>query len=354
MSYYTQISKIERARIFEGLKNGLSMGDIANFIGRDKSSVSREIKRNSDHIGYLYPADAQAMTSQRKARHGTKVNRDAKLMQYVIEKLNQDWAPDVIAGKWSQVNPAQPITREAIYSFIYAQQNKHLELWKLLSHKKPKRGIVRKKRGKIGIPNRVSVHERPVHIEQREEAGHFESDLFFNSGSMSENVLNIVDRKSRMTFLEKNSSKHSAPIIQKIAERVGQFAKTITFDNGTEFSEHSKLHSLNGGINTFFCDPGSPWQKGSVENSNKFLRRYLPFKMLAKDVTQEMLDSVAHTINNIPRRSLNFLTPYEAFVQDYKDSIDKMESRMKRALPAQEADMNSVFNKNYLSVALQY
>jgi len=208
-------------------------------------------------------------------------------------------------------------------SCIYSKEARNIELWKLLPRKKQRRGIVRKSYKGLGILHRVSIAQRPEHIAQREEPGHFEADLFFNKGSMSSNVLNLVDRKSRMTILVKNASKHSVPIIDHIDRTIGSIAKTVTFDNGKEFAMHNRLQERRK-IKTFFCNPGSPWQKGSVENSNGALRRYLPFKLPARLITQETLNKVAGIINNIPRKSLNFLTPAEVFYQDYNQNFSSV------------------------------
>ena len=287
MEQYTQLQPNERALIFEYTKAGRGNNWIARTLGRDKSTISRERKRNSDEIGYLYPTEAQAITNERKARHGPKVARHPELEEYVIDKLHACWAPDAIAGLWSKERPNQSITTEAVYSFIYSEEARHFELWKLLPRKKHKRGMVRKTTKKVKIQHRVSIDQRPKHIELRKESGHFEADLFFNAGSMSANVLNIVDRKSRVTFLIKNDSKISEPIIAHIRRAIGSIAKSVTFDNGTEFAMHYRLQDI--GIQTYFCDPGSPWQKGSAENSNGALRRYLPFKVPANSITQELL-----------------------------------------------------------------
>lgn len=316
MRKYTQLKPNERALIFEFTKTGWRNNQIANALGRDKSTISRERKRNGDSIGYLYPTEAQAATNQRKARHGPKVARCPKLEEYVIDKLRACWAPDSIAGRWSEERPDQSITTEAVYSFIYSEKARKLELWKLLPRKKHKRGMMRKTNKKVKIQHRVSIDQRPQYIERRKESGHLEADLFFNAGSMSANVLNIVDRKSRVTFLIKNDAKFSEPIIDRVNRSIGSFAKSVTFDNGSEFALHYRLQEK--GIQTYFCDPGSPWQKGSVENSNGALRRYLPFKAPANSITQDLLNKVADIINNIPRRSLKFLTPAEVFEQDYK------------------------------------
>jgi transposase, IS30 family len=338
MSHYTQIKEIERVRIYNGLKEGLSLGKIAQSIGRNKSNVSREIARNSDGIGYLYPRDAQKKTEKRKARYGTKLSRNPGMREYVLAQAKIGWAPNVIAGCWNKEHPNQRISAEAIYQFAYRQENKHLALWKLFPKAKPKRGLKRKQRSTGGITQRVSIHSRPVDIASREILGHYEADLMFNIGSQAANILTIVERKSRKVMLVKHESKHSEPIIESLAKRLGSDAKSCTFDNGKEFAFHHKL-----GIPTFFCDPAAPWQKGSVENMNGLMRRYVPFELEPHLITQEYLDQIADRVNNTPRKKLNFLTPNQVFEQNLE-----MESRMKIASPATEV----LFYQNINTVAL--
>lgn len=336
MAYYTQLKEFERIRIYEGIKSGLSMNMIAQEIGRDKSTISREVARNSDQIGYLYPRDAQKHTNDRKARHGSKISRNPALKAYILEKAKLDWAPNVIAGRWNMENPNQSICAEAIYQYSYHPANKDLELWKLFPRTKKKRGVARRQKSSQGtILHRVSIRERPAEIEVRETPGHYEADLMFNQGSQSANILTVVERKSRYLHMVKHESKHSEQIKQSLKKRLGPEAKSCTFDNGKEFALHYQL-----GIPTFFCNPGSPWQKGSNENSNGLVRRYIPFSMSPHLVTQEYLDSVAYIMNNKPRKILGYLTPLEVFMQDQEK---EKESRLKPALPAAEV---SFYQKN--------
>ena len=264
MNHYIQLKERDRIRIYECLKRGLSVDEIAQEIGRHKSTIYRELQRNGDEIGYLYPREAHEQTKKRKARHGSKINRNPDLKDYVIEQILLGRAPVVIAGRWNKNHPNKRICSESIYQFAYHSKNIDLELWKHFPKAKKKRGLMRKKR-KSGSPilHRVSIHHRPLEIENREKFGHYEADLMFNKGSQSVNTLTIIERKSRMVFLVKHNSKHSTPIIKSIEKQIGNAALSCTFDNGTEFSDHWKM-----GIPTYFCDPGSPWQKGSVENMN--------------------------------------------------------------------------------------
>lgn len=342
MKKYTQLKELERVRIYEGLRQGLSLNEIALSIGRNKSTVSRELKRNSDHIGYLYPRDAQKQTNARKAKYGTKIDRNPELKKYVLERLKERWSPVIIAGRWKMEHPEFPICAETIYQFIYNAKNKPQELWKSLPRKKKKRGVSRKQRSVGGIEQRVSIHSRPQEINSREEFGHYEADLMFTKGSQSQNILTMVERKSRMSFFIKQMSKQSLPTIDAIKQKIGSIALSCTFDNGKEFALHYILD-----IPTFFCDPGKPWQKGSVENLNGVARDYVPFDTNPESVTQDYLDQVENTINNRPRKLLNFLTPREVYMREMKK---KEESRMKPALPAAEV----IFNQNLSGVALHY
>jgi IS30 family transposase len=210
MKYYTQIKEIDRVKIYNGLVQGLSINKIAAAIDRHKSTIYRELQRNSDRIGYLYPRDAHAQTKQRKARHGSKIDRNPNLKAYVIKQILLGRAPVVIAGGWNKNHPNKRVCAESIYQFAYHSKNIHLDLWKHFPKAKKKRGLMRKKR-KSGstILHRISIHHRSPEIENREEFGHYEADLMFNKGSQSANVLTIVERKSRRVFLVKHHSKQS-------------------------------------------------------------------------------------------------------------------------------------------------
>jgi IS30 family transposase len=342
MGQYTQLKELERVRIYEGLKRGCSISMIAESVGRDKSTVSREIRRNSDNFGYLYPKDAQKASENRKARHGSKIERNDTLRSYVTDMLQLGWSPELIAGCWNQEHPDKTICTEVIYQHIYKPKYKKLELWKLLKKQKKKRGLVRKIRSKQTIQGRVSIHTRPEEINARKEFGHYEGDLFFNKGSMSANVLVAQERVSRRVILIKQDSKHSTPTINALKDAIGSHAKSCTFDNGTEFAEHLALAVL-----TFFCDPYSPWQKGSVENVIKLVREHIPFDMDPDNITQELLHSIANKLNNRPRKILGFKTPNEVFENEMKKEES---SRVKPALPAVKVS----FNLNLEGVALQY
>ena len=318
MGKFSQLSYTERQKIYTGLYEGKSQQEIAALIGRHKSTISRELSRNGDHIGYLYPGKAHEMALGRRNKNIPKLEKNKELLEFVVQCLKRKWSPNAAAGSWSKDNPEMPITDEAIYQWIYRDPYHYdgeawIDLRKLLLRRRKNRGM-RRKEPRSTIKNRVSIHERPEIISQNTEIGHYEGDLIFNSGSQSANVLTLIDRKTKHTVLIKNHNKRSTTVIGALMQRINRSAlaiKSITFDNGSEFAEHSRLNYV--GIKTYFCDPGSPWQKGRIENLNGVARRFLPFDLEVSQVTDQLVEETETQLNNMPRQSLGFMTPLEVF-----------------------------------------
>jgi len=318
MEKFSQLSYYEREKIYTGLYEGRSQRAIALSIGRDKSTISRELSRNSDHIGYLYPGKAHEMALDRRNKNKPKLEKNPELAKFIVECLKKKWSPNAAAGSWSRANPTMTITDEAIYQWIYTDPHYYdgdswIDLRKLLLRQRRNRGM-RRKIPKSTIKNRVSIHERPEIIDQNVEVGHYEGDLIFHSGSQSANVLTLIDRKTKHTVLIKNDDKRSKTVIGALMQRIesSSFAvKSITFDNGSEFAEHTRLNGM--GIKTYFCDPGAPWQKGGIENLNGVARRFLPFNLEVSKVTNQLVQDTEIQLNHMPRESLGFLTPFEVF-----------------------------------------
>lgn len=305
MNKYNRLSEKDRILIEQGIDKGYSIRKIAELIGRPPKTVLLEIRRNKGWR--LYRADwaHQERNGSNYAGH-SKIDKNPELVRYIREKLKEKWSPEVIAGRWNKENRGSTISTEAIYQWIYDQKDK---LYLELARKKKTRGR-RSQRSKSKIPNRVSIHDRPAHINARSEKGDYEGDLFFQKGNHSQNILSVVERQTRLISLQKNESKHTDVVmksLKKVQETAIVSVKSITFDNGSEFAGHSQL-----GVDTYFCNPGSPWQKGAVENVNAIVRRYLDYRMDPNFITQQMLDNIAHAINSKPRKILGFLTPYEA------------------------------------------
>ncbi len=312
MSEYTRISFEEREKIYLLEKQGLNVTSIAKELSRHKSNISRELKRcKDDPLGYI-PDRAHAMYRANLSRNKA-LFLDPTLQDYVISKLTIcRWTPKEISASLKLINLELKASPELIYQFIYSKIGLKNNLPSYLKFRRKKRGIRKsRKRKKPNITQLVSVHERPPQINERKETGHWEGDLIIFTTLRSKNITTLVERKTRFTKLVLNSSKTSEEVIGGIKEKfTGDLSslKSITFDRGTEFANHHQLPT-----STYFCDPGSPWQKGSVENMNGRIRNLLPKHVRPYFLKQKDLDIIAEILNNTPRQVLGFRTPQELF-----------------------------------------
>jgi IS30 family transposase len=321
MKEYTHLKLDERKKLYVRKKEGKPMAEIARELKRDKSSLYRELARNTADsvVGYL-PDEASNLAEERKAILIPKLDRQPEAKAVVIEQLKDGWSPEVIAGRGRLETSPFRISHEAIYQFIYGNEGQQLGLFKFLLRARPKRGLVYgRKSQKAKIPDRVSIHDRPAHIATREEFGHHEGDLTFFTNNQSMNLGVIIERKTRLVQLIKNESKHAAIVMKgmfnKLAGLPDFVRKSITFDNGLEFVRHTVLKKIMG-IDTYFCDKHSPWQKGQVEQMNSMLHRYLPKNSNLKEVTHEQIELIENKLNSRPRKCLGFRTPAEAFSEE--------------------------------------
>ena len=319
MKNYTQLREEERVKIFELRQLGHGVRSIARQLNRDKGTVSRELNRNgySDSIEYL-PDKAHAMAKNRKHILQRKIDQFTELKNYIFIKLQEMWSPDVIAAK-AQVDIGIDISRESIYQYCYDDENKDLKWYLFLAFKRKKRlqAHARKPR-KVLIPRRTSIHERPEIINKRLEFGHFEGDLTFCQGNRSVNLLVLTERITKMSFLVKNNSKHATEVgkncFNTLAKINYEARKTITFDNGLEFVNHTLLMDFLE-MDTYFCDKHSPWQKGQVEKTNAMLHRFIPKSSSLSGFDEISLMQIQNKFNNIPRKILGYKTPAELFNQ---------------------------------------
>lgn len=309
---YNHLTRAERKKIFEGLSQKKSIGMIAKEIERNKSTVSRELARNSDKIGYLYPYQADELARSRKNRkRTTKIAKNLKLKNFIVQRLQERLSPKMIAALWKKKNTVIRISKESIYSFIYSDEGVEMGLVKYLVRAKKKRGFVNKMKGRK-IKDAVSIHDRPQEINDRKTIGHYEGDLIFNKGSMSQNILTLTDRMTRESIMIFNESKHTQVVLGNLKgyiKKTGTKVLSITFDNGSEFAGHKELNNI--GIKTYFCDPGKPYQKGSIENFNGVVRRYLPFTLHANQITPQFVQEAMIKVNNLPREILEWQTASE-------------------------------------------
>lgn len=313
-----KITEEERDTIARLIHQGVSVREIGRVLNREHSTISRELKRNrfGDHYVAIH---AQHVSEERKSEAGKRVPlKNQKIYSYVLEKLKEGWSPEQIAGRLRLEHTDDSswyIHHETIYQFIYAKENKEQALWEYLPRKQRRR---KKQYGrssqKVHIPNRVSIHARPEEINQRQEIGHWEGDTVEGKGRR-ESIHTEVERVSRFLMAAKVSaitSAETAKVQLKLFEGLPQQARqSTTLDNGKENHLHTVLNIL--GMKTFFADPYSSWQRGTNENTNGFLRRYLPKKTSFHNLTQQELNDIVWEINNRPRKVLHYKTPTEIF-----------------------------------------
>jgi IS30 family transposase len=317
MSNYKQLTREQRYQIKALLDIGQKQDVISRTIGVHKSTIQREMKRNTGLRGYR-PKQAHAMAlSRRKGKAKPRVA--AATWASVEEKLRQDWSPEQISARLIQEEIF--ISHAHIYQYIYADKRADGTLWKHLRHPKKyrKRAGGRDRRGKI--PNRRSIEERPSIVEERSRIGDWEADLILGKNHQGVAVT-LTERKSRFTLLHTLPSKQADPIKETIIALLKWDArlKTITFDNGKEFAGHQEISSaLNA--DCFFAHPYSSWERGTNENTNGLIRQYLPKSRNLKEVTIEEEVRIMDKLNLRPRKCLGFRTPYEVFFEYQKVAL---------------------------------
>ncbi len=320
---YKQLSLSERIEIYRLHADGKSLGIIARQIGRGRGTISRELKRNSlpskQWGGGYEPQRAEALTARRRARGcAHKLERQPELRKLVLDQLAMGRSPEQIAGRLTLEHHKATVSHESIYRYIYWRTASFKEkLHQLLPRGKYRRGYRGRKGGssKNYISRRVSVHERPESVHNRNRFGHWEADLMLFS-KYGQAALVVHERKSRYTIVMKQPTKQAQPVADNIGiilkSLPAEKRKSVTFDNGSEFSRHYDLTDKYG-VKTWFCDTHSPWQKGGVENSIGRLRRRLPRKTDISALRREDFMNITKAYNDTPRKCLGFLTPSEVF-----------------------------------------
>jgi len=320
---YDQLTDCERKTIGRLYAAGHSKSHIARLLERDRSTISRELRRNSlpsRHwpTGRYDAARAIALTRRRRRRgRGHKLARQPALRVVVRDFLAMGWSPEQIAGRLALEQGRTVISHESIYRFIY-HRTAQKDYWNhLLPRHKHRRG----RAGRRGassvhyIQRRVPISERPLAANTRAEPGHWEADLMLFR-TYGQAVLVTHERLSRLIRIIRQPSKAALPVLDSLAALFKRMPKalrrSITFDNGSEFALHHKLAARRG-LKTFFCDPHAPWQKGGIENAIGRLRRPLPRKSDLAAITQLHLDQLTRRYNNTPRKCLDFRTPEEVF-----------------------------------------
>src|SRR5712691_699694 len=317
--HYEHLSLEERCQIAQLRGDRQSIRQIAAALDRPPSTISRELKRNSGvQIGYR-PAYAQEQARARRWT-GSRLERDDELRTLVLDGLARGWSPEQVAGRLVRQRAAAVISHESIYRFIYAQIGRTNDgNWRrYLPRAKFKRGRRGRKGGSPAsfIQDRVSIAQRPKGAQQRGSPGHWEADLMLFA-TYGQAILVAHERKSRLILLAKQPSKAAQPTAEQLCAWLkplpDTLRQTITFDNGTEFALHHQLNTQLG-MQTFFCDTHSPWQKGGIENAIGRMRRTLPRKTNLAGLDPDTLNTSVAAYNNTPRKCLAFQSPAEAFL----------------------------------------
>ncbi len=315
---YKHLSQNEREQLAHLHWEGKGLGEIAKALGRDKSTISRELARNSAPEYKRYtPCRAHARSCERKTEANTHERMKNEFIRlYVRVGLAQGWSPEQISGRLRIDYPGQCINHEVIYQYIYHPRNPHrLEMINQLcrAHKKRRtRGIGRKQR-KTKIPNRIPIAARPKSVESRRRYGHWEGDsLISRKSKVALNTL--TERKSRLVLITKIPRKGAAETNKAIIKRLKRLPEasrqTLTLDNGTENAQHEQL-SAELGIKCYFAHPYSSWERGTNENLNGLIRWYLPKGTDFGKIDKELIAQIEYLLNSRPRKCLGYKTPFE-------------------------------------------
>jgi IS30 family transposase len=312
------LSVHEREEISRGLVAGLSLRKIAACLGRAPSTVSREVARNSGCRKYRAAhADERAWRSACRPKP-CRLAINPSLQMVVAEKLNDDWSPQQIAG-WLKVeyvnDEPMRVSHETIYKSLFVQARGVLRkelIARLRTRRLMRRGRSSTTRGQPRgqIVDAVSIRQRPAEIEDRAIPGHWEGDLL--SGGKNSHIATLVERQSRFVMLVKVPGKDTDSVINALVRQVKHLPvglmSSLTWDRGTELADHKRF-TVATDVTVYFCDPQSPWQRGSNENTNGLLRQYFPKGADLSGYSQRDLNAVALQLNTRPRKTLGFTTP---------------------------------------------
>ena len=312
----------EREEISRGLIAKVSLRSIGRVLKRSASTISREVRRNGGTKQYrAAPSDAAAWHRSHRPKPCKLAGNDY-LCRAISAKLTRKWSPQQIAGWLMREHPddkANRVSHETIYRSLFIQTRGVLKK-ELLAHLRATRSIRRSRHAtlkRIGLGkfnDAISIRDRPAEVEDRAVPGHWEGDLIAGSGNSF--IATLVERHTRFVMLAKVGNKDSHSVIQALIKQSRKLPKelyrTLTWDRGTEMSGHKKF-TLATDINVFLCEPHSPWQRGTNENTNRLLRQYFPKGTDLSIHSQAKLSAVARQLNERPRKTLDYETPAERF-----------------------------------------
>lgn len=315
----------EREEISRGLAAGVSFRQLGTQLGRPTSTVSREVGRHGGRRGYRAAA-ADAATWDRALRpQRCRLAQRPVVCACVAEKLAEDWSPQQIAGWLQRTYPLDldmQVSHETIYRSLFVQSRGVLKQ-ELLRHLRRRKTMRRSRHASTTTPLRgqivdaISIRERPASVEDRAVPGHWEGDLL--AGKANSYIATLVERRSRFVLLVRVPGKDTQRVVQALTRRVRTLPtglmSSLTWDRGMELAAH-KTFSVATNVRVYFCDPQSPWQRGSNENTNGLLRQYFPDGTDLSTYTQAQLDRIARRLNMRPRKTLGYDTPADRLAAD--------------------------------------
>ena len=322
---YKQLDYQQRQSIAIAREHGLSIRAIARILKRSPSTISRELARNQPGPSYsCHFAQQRHERRRRFARPAPKLALGNSLFQATTALLRQRWSPQQIAAHLAKLHPSEAalrVSHETIYNVIYAQPRGELkrELVACLRMSRAKRWPRSRGEDRRGqMADLLSIHVRPPEIADRQFPGHWEGDLIKGKANASA-VGTLVERTTRLLILVKLPHPHpatAAHVLQAFTDKLNSIAQpmrqTLTYDRGKEMAHHQQL-TANTGVAVYFCDPHSPWQRGTNENTNGLVRQYLPKATDLSSYSQEQLDAIADEINGRPRQTLGWSSPLEVY-----------------------------------------
>ncbi len=320
MRTYKHLSSEERNTLHRGINDGLSLRQISRDLGRSVSTLSRELKRNAMTKGN-YDATQAVTGAQRRRRRGLLKLKDGSILRkHVFEHIQKGWSPQQIAGQLKEQKDAQlpAVSHETIYRAIYILPRGELrkDLIGCLRQGRSKRGLKGKRGEKASVlKNIVTIDERDPQVLERARYGDWEGDLIKGARNASA-IGTLVDRKSRYVIIVKLKNSTAAAALEAFSSALKRLPRelrqTFTYDRGTEMALHQQLTEQTD-IKVYFCNPHSPWQRPTNENTNGLIRQYLPKGTDLTPVSQEDLDKIAMSLNTRPRQCLKFSSPLAVF-----------------------------------------
>ncbi len=316
---YVHLNLCDRKVIKKMLSRDISIREIAEYIERLPSTISREIKRNKDNYWH-HPVHAhEKYLKRRKESKISIIDSNHELREYITQKLRDRKSPDAISGRLHLTHKNRPdmhISHESMYTWIYRQAKQGDEIYKYLARGVKKRHRrLNKKRSRIQILDRISIHARPQSVESRRSKGHWEGDTITGKKHQAY-IATLAERKSYFLaagfMCDKRSETGNKSILEAFGDIDNKSIKSMTFDNGSEFYQHKNLQEALE-CKVYFADPYSVWQRVINEHTNDLLRKYFPKSMNFKDSTQNEIDEAIKKLNDTPRKSLGYRTPHEVF-----------------------------------------